>query len=135
MPTHWQLDAATSHLPKWADTDYFEIQARGPANATKDQMRLMMQSLLAERFQLAVHFETHEISVLAVALIKPGKPGPGLSPHDQGPPCHAPSSPNLFPAVCGIVGQKLPPRRGTGRQRSKRHDDRDRVVSARDGNA
>jgi bla regulator protein blaR1 len=105
--SHWQLNAATSHLPKWADTGYFEIQARGPANATKDQMRLMMQSLLAERFQLAVHFETHEIPVLAMTLIKPGKPGPGLRPHDQGPPCDAPPSPNLFPAVCGIVGQNF----------------------------
>src|ERR1700744_4811232 len=26
--SHWQLDATTSHLPKWADTDRFEIQAR-----------------------------------------------------------------------------------------------------------
>jgi bla regulator protein BlaR1 len=105
--SHWQLDAATSHLPKWADTDRFEIQARAPANTTKDQMRLMMQSLLAERFQLAVHFETHEVPVLAMTLIKPGKPGPGLRPHDQGPPCDAPPTPDLFPPGCGIVGQNF----------------------------
>jgi bla regulator protein BlaR1 len=103
----FQLDAALSHLPKWVSTDRFEIQARGPANTTKDQMRLMMQSLLAERFQLAVHFETRQIPVLAMTLIKPGKPGPGLRLHDQGPPCDAPPSPNLFPAVCGIVGQNF----------------------------
>jgi bla regulator protein blaR1 len=42
-----------------------------------------------------------------MTLIKPGKPGPGLSPHDQGPPCDAPPSPNLFPPVCGIVGQNF----------------------------
>jgi bla regulator protein blaR1 len=105
--SHWQLDATTSHLPKWADTDRFEIQARAPANTTKDQMRLMMQSPLAERFQLAVHFETHEVPVLAMTLIKLGKPGPGLRPHDQGPPCDAPPTPDLFPAVCGIVGQNF----------------------------
>ncbi len=116
--SHWQLDAATSHLPKWADTDRFEIQARAPANTTKDQMRLMMQSLLAERFQLAVHFETREVPVLAMTLIKPGKPGPGLRPHDQGPPCDAPPTPDLFPPGCGIVGQSFLPggqRVGSGR--------------------
>jgi bla regulator protein BlaR1 len=105
--SHWQLDATTSHLPKWADTDRFEIQASAPANTTKDQMRLMMQSLLAERFQLAVHFETHEIPVLAMTFIKPGKPGPGLRPHDQGPPSDAPPTPDLFPAGCGIVAQNF----------------------------
>ena len=105
--SHWQLDAATSHLPKWAETDRFEIQARAPANTTKDQMRLMMQSLLAERFQLAVHFETHEVSVLAMTLIKPGKPGPGLRPHEQGPPCDTPPTPDLFPAGCDIIAQNF----------------------------
>jgi uncharacterized protein (TIGR03435 family) len=105
--SHWQLDATRSHLPKWAEADRFEIQARAPANTTKDQMRLMMQALLAERFQLAVHFETHEVPELAMTLIKPGKPGPGLRPHDQGPPCDAPPAQDLFPAGCGIVGQNF----------------------------
>jgi uncharacterized protein (TIGR03435 family) len=116
--SRWQLDAATSHLPKWANTDRFEIQARAPANTTKDQMRLMMQSLLAERFQLAVHFETREVAVLAMTLIKPGKPGAGLRSHDQGPPCDAPPSPDLFPAGCDIVAQNFLPggqRVGSGR--------------------
>ena len=57
-----------SHLPKWVSTDAFEIQARAPGNPTKDQMRLMMQALLAERFQLTIHFETHEVPVLAMTL-------------------------------------------------------------------
>lgn len=105
--SRWQLHATRSHLPDWADTDRFEIQASAPANTTKDQMRLMMQSLLAERFQLAVHFETHEVPVLAMTLIKPGMPGPGLRPHDQGPPCDAPPAPDLFPGVCDIVAQNF----------------------------
>jgi uncharacterized protein (TIGR03435 family) len=101
----FQLDAALAHLPKWVSTDRFEIQARGPANATKDQIRLMMQSLLAERFQLVVHFETRDVPALAITLIKPGRPGPSLRPHDQGPPCDAPPTPDLFPAGCDIIGQ------------------------------
>jgi bla regulator protein blaR1 len=47
----------------------------------------MMQSLLADRFKLAVHFETREAPVLAVMLVDPGRPGPKLIPHSQGPPC------------------------------------------------
>ncbi len=62
--------------PEMGDADRFEIQARALANTTKDQMRLMMQSLLAERFQLAVHFEMREIPVLAMTLIKLGNPDP-----------------------------------------------------------
>jgi bla regulator protein blaR1 len=113
-----QLEAMTLHLPKWVSTDLFEIEARAPANATKDQMRLMMQALLAERFQLAVHFETAEVPVLAMTLVKPGKPGPGLRPHSEGPSCDAPANPNLFPPVCYLAGQRFTDggqRKGNGR--------------------
>ena len=99
-----QLEALTSHLPKWVSTDRFEIEARAPANATKDQMRLMMQALLAERFQLAVHFETPEVPVLAMTLVKPGKLGPGLRPHAEGPSCDGPASTDVFPRTCGTAG-------------------------------
>lgn len=68
-------------------TEAFDLQARGPANATKDQMRLMMQSLLAERFRLAVHWETREIPTLLLVLAKPGQTGPELRPHSSQPPC------------------------------------------------
>ena len=55
-----------SNLPKWVSTDRFEIQARIPGNPSKDQLRLMLQSLLADRFKLAIHFETRELPVLAL---------------------------------------------------------------------
>ena len=79
--------AMVARLPKWVDTDIFEIDAKAAGNPTKDQMRLMMQSLLAERFHLVVHFETQEIPVYALTLIKPGKWGPKLIRHADGPPC------------------------------------------------
>jgi hypothetical protein len=107
LSTPAQLNDMISHLPKWVSTDVFEIQARAPGNPTKDQMRLMVQALLAERFQLAVHFETHETPVLAMTLAKPGKTGPGLRPHAEGPSCDAPPSPNMYPPVCGIMGWKF----------------------------
>lgn len=80
-------------LPPWADTENFEIHARSElAHPTKDQLRLMMQSLLAERFRLAFHLETRQRPVLAFVLIKPGHTGPGLRPHAEGPTCAIPSS-------------------------------------------
>lgn len=113
-PTAEQRRAALANLPKWVTTDLYEIRARAEGNATKDQMRLMMQSLLADRFKLAVHFETREVPVLALTLDKPGKLGPKLHPHAEGPPCPEYFDPasrpaplkagDVFPAMCGVTG-------------------------------
>ncbi|HEX4319641.1 MAG TPA: TIGR03435 family protein [Acidobacteriaceae bacterium] len=102
------LDPGLSHLPEWVITEHYEIRARATGNPTKDQMRLMMQSLLAERFKLAIHFETRERPVLALTLIKPKTPGLKLRLHADGPACdsHEPPSPNsaanidVFPPIC-----------------------------------
>lgn len=85
----FQTADALANAPKWVRTDLFEIEAEAPGNPTKDQMRLMMQSLLADRFKLAVHFEKKELPVLALTQAKAGKLGPKLLPHSQGPPCPA----------------------------------------------
>ena len=68
----------------------------------------MTQSLLADRFKLAVHFETRQVAVLALVLEKPGKPGPKLRLHSEGPPCDLPAPPpangnmanSVFPRSC-----------------------------------
>ena len=94
------------NLPKWVSSDAYEIHAKAEGNPTKDQMRLMMQSLLAERFKLAVHFESQEVPVLAMTLIKPGKTGPKLTPHvdicDHDAPAPAKGAPpsDVFPPPC-----------------------------------
>ena len=99
-----QRQAMIANLPKWVAEDRFDIQAKATeANPTKDQMRLMMQALLAERFKLAVHFETKESPVLALVLVKPGKLGPKLLPHAEGPPCDTAPSPDLFPPKCSVM--------------------------------
>ncbi|HEX4277594.1 MAG TPA: TIGR03435 family protein, partial [Bryobacteraceae bacterium] len=62
-----------SHLPKWAETDRYTVEARAAtANPTKDEMRLMVQSLLADRFQLATHFDAREVPVFELKLAKTG---------------------------------------------------------------
>jgi bla regulator protein blaR1 len=49
----------------------------------------MMQSLLADRFKLAVHFESREQPALALILVKPPTLGPRIRPHSQGLSCDA----------------------------------------------
>ncbi len=113
-----QEQPLVSQLPKWATTAHFDIQAKAQGNPTKDQMRLMMQSLLADRFKLAVHYETQQVPIFALRVDVPGKLGPLLQQHSDDSPCpttfRVPSpaptaSPQTFdtrfPATCGgIVG-------------------------------
>lgn len=58
--------------PSWLETDCFTIVAKIPEGATKDQLPAMFQSLLAERFKLAVHKESRLRSGYALALYKNG---------------------------------------------------------------
>ncbi len=96
-----------AHLPGWASSDRYTVDAKRPGNPTKDQMRLMVQALLADRFKLAVHYETREVSAVALTLAKDGKLGPKLISHSEGPPCETaplsgapPAKGVLFPPVC-----------------------------------
>jgi len=114
--TQEQRDSMLVKLPKWVGTDSFEIEARAQGNPTKDQFRLMMQSLLADRFGLVVHFEAQQVPLLALRLIKPGKTGAKLLPHSDGPPCDAAPGPpshgplpvdtDLFPPRCDVYAQE-----------------------------
>jgi bla regulator protein blaR1 len=97
-------------VPKWVDTDVVVIEAKAAGNPTKDQMRLMMQSLLAERFHLAVHYEMREMPVYALTLIKPGKWGPKLIRHADGPPCDAPAPPALATGLSDPDVDVFPPK-------------------------
>ena len=55
----------------------YDITARIPQDATREDYRLMMQRLLSERFHLRVHRETREMPVYVLSL---GKSGPKLTP-------------------------------------------------------
>jgi bla regulator protein BlaR1 len=109
------LHSMLSGLPSWASKDHFAIQARATGDPSKDQLRLMMQSLLADRFKLAIHFETQVTPVLVMTLVKPGELGERLRLHADGPPCsvvaphpaHAPVTLEMLPCST-ILGQNEP---------------------------
>jgi uncharacterized protein (TIGR03435 family) len=96
-----------AQLPSWAVTDRFSIRLEGPGNTSKDQKRVTMQSLLADRFKLSVHFEIREIPAFALVPLNPGETGPNLRPHAPGVPCPTPPVKSLsegIPETCGIFG-------------------------------
>jgi uncharacterized protein (TIGR03435 family) len=88
--------------PKWVQSQRFDIEAKTD-DATAEKMaamsraesfaqtRLMLQSLLADRFKLAVHFDVRQLPVFALVLDKPGAMGPHLRLHTEGPACDAAS--------------------------------------------
>jgi uncharacterized protein (TIGR03435 family) len=96
-------DAMLAHVPKWVTTDQYAVNAQAEGEPSKDQMRLMMQSLLAERFKLAVHFERLEVPVIALVLDKPGRTGAKLIPHSNGVPCYVLPPSDVFPPVCYVI--------------------------------
>ncbi len=61
-------------LPGWADSDRYDIAAKPESGAgTKtDEVRVMMQSLLADRFQMTFHKETREMPIYALVVAKSG---------------------------------------------------------------
>lgn len=80
-------------LPDWVTTDRFDIEARSENHSpTKDQMRLMLQALLEDRFKLVLHMETRQLPVLGLVPAKPGKIGPQLKQHSADSPCPATDS-------------------------------------------
>jgi bla regulator protein blaR1 len=98
-----QMHLVEPQLPHWAMTDGFDIQARAPeANPTKEQMRLMMRSLLADRFKFVFHTEKRQMPVLALVLAKPETLGPQLQPHPADAPCQMDIDP-LHPIRDGIL--------------------------------
>jgi uncharacterized protein (TIGR03435 family) len=68
--------------PAWIDNEPYDVAARIPPGTTKDQFRLMLQGLLAERFKLQVHRESR---VLPVYTLVVAKGGPKLTPSNVSP--------------------------------------------------
>jgi len=58
--------------PSWLETDCFEISAKIPEGATRDQLPAMLQALLTERFGLAAHKEDRPRPGYALVVDKGG---------------------------------------------------------------
>jgi uncharacterized protein (TIGR03435 family) len=105
-----ERESLEKQLPKWALEGRYDIEARAAGNPSKDQMRLMMQSLLASRFALSLHSETRTLPAYVLVLSKPGRMGPGLQLHPATAACSFDPKSSAtetidgkFPAACGAI--------------------------------
>jgi len=85
-PDMLQSQQFQAQLPGWVKTTNYDIEARASGSPTKDDLRLMMRSLLEERFHLVIHREMREGPVYALVLAKPGTLGPRIKPHPADDP-------------------------------------------------
>jgi uncharacterized protein (TIGR03435 family) len=58
--------------PAWITEDRFNIAAKAPGEASEDQVRTMLQALLADRFQLSFHRQSKEMQAYALVIAKNG---------------------------------------------------------------
>jgi uncharacterized protein (TIGR03435 family) len=58
--------------PDWLDSDRFQISAKAEGPANDAAINAMLQTLLAERFQLVVHRETRTIPAFVLEVAKNG---------------------------------------------------------------
>jgi uncharacterized protein (TIGR03435 family) len=64
--------------PDWVDTARFDMNAAAARPSNSDELHLMLQNLLAERFHLRFHKETKQLPIYALSV---DKDGPKLHAH------------------------------------------------------
>ena len=95
-------------LPGWVYNERFDIEARANGEPPKDQMRLMMRSLLKDRFKLVVHTEQQTQTIFDLELAKPGQTGPQLRAHQTDETCAAPIAPEFTTLSTPQPGRRSP---------------------------
>lgn len=107
------------------DADRFDVSAKAASPSSTEQLRLMLQGLLAERFKLAFHTEVRQADVYALRLATADrKLGPNIhpvavdcraliiaaaatNPTPGKSPCIDPAGPDIFTAVQEQLGLKF----------------------------
>ena len=93
--------------PDWLSSEPYAIEAKADGNPTREQLMLMLQTLLEDRFQLKAHRESRELPIYALTVAKNGPKLP--APKDGG--CTVPGTPPTDAALppCGQVRIAMSP--------------------------
>jgi uncharacterized protein (TIGR03435 family) len=102
-------------IPNWVNTERYDIIAKPPAGASREEISQMWQALFADRMKLVAHVEEQERTTFALVLARSdGRLGAQLKPStlDCGPrPADSPPQPPPPPASftdfvnrCGMAG-------------------------------
>lgn len=71
--------------PPWLDSAHYDVTAKPETRPQPTELPVMLQSLLEDRFQLAIHRESKELPIYALVVSrKDGKLGPGLTESREG---------------------------------------------------
>jgi uncharacterized protein (TIGR03435 family) len=82
--------------PGWMDADHYDISAKAGVAVKREEVLLMLQSLLADRFRVVVRREVKELPVYALVVArKDRKTGPRLIESKKGG-CTEPDPANPF---------------------------------------
>jgi uncharacterized protein (TIGR03435 family) len=92
--------------PPWISDGRFEVMAKVPDGATKEQFRLMLQDLLGQRFKLVVRSERKEMPVYE---LKVRKNGPRMTESTVLPPGQPPPDVPSDRSIDGDGSPILPP--------------------------
>jgi uncharacterized protein (TIGR03435 family) len=65
--------------PDWLTAEYFDMEGKAGRSCTADELHLMLQHLLEERFQIKMHRETKQIAGYNLVV---DSGGPKLADHD-----------------------------------------------------
>jgi uncharacterized protein (TIGR03435 family) len=79
MQWAYHMQAIQVQGPAWLDSNRYDIVARTSEATSPERLRLMMQTLLTDRFKLAFHRETKEMQAYVVTV---GKNGHKLKPSE-----------------------------------------------------
>ena len=85
--------------PSWIDEERYDIAARVSGRASDAQQRLMLQTMLADRFRLTAHAETRVLPAYELVV---GKNGPKL--HEATPDA---IGSRVFPNAPGISAKQI----------------------------
>lgn len=92
--------------PDWTASERFDVSAKAENNVNPEQMRPMLQAMLADRFGLKLHRETKELPVYLLTAAKGGikmresKEGSCIT---RGPDTPRPSAGEKLPNFCGNI--------------------------------
>src|SRR5262249_56610795 len=90
IPIAFSVKAYQVSGPDWMREQRWDILAKMPEGATKEQVPQMLQELLKERFQLKVHRENREYNVYALVVPKGGHKLKESLPETEAPAAQAP---------------------------------------------
>jgi len=72
--------------PEWLKSDRFDISAKLPEGATREQIPEMLQNLLVDRFKIKMHRETKPLPVYGLIVAKGGLKIKEVPPDPNAPP-------------------------------------------------